>query len=95
MALGKLLAAHYCQLALQLCRNAYILRGQRRYHEAAEVCSFVSTLCLENEDDACKREAELCASSARQFMDGNYSEGEKMCVEARKSCPMNYVFRGS
>ncbi|KON30504.1 hypothetical protein AC480_01035 [miscellaneous Crenarchaeota group archaeon SMTZ1-55] len=95
MALGKLLASHYCQLALQLCRSAYLLRGQGRYHEAAEVCSFVSTLCITNEGEPCKREAELCASSARQLTDGKYSEGEKTCIEARKICPRNHVFRGS
>jgi hypothetical protein len=72
-----------------------MLRRQGRYHEAAEVCSFVSTLCIENEDESCKREARLCASSARQLMEGNYSEGEKICAEARTSCPMNYFFRGS
>jgi hypothetical protein len=95
MALEKLLASHYCQLALQLCQEARMFRVQKRYQEAAEICSFVSTLCVENEDESCMREAKLCASSAKQLTEGHYSEAEQTCVEARRSCPKNYVLRGS
>jgi len=95
MALEKLLASHYCQLALQLCQRARILRVQKHYQEAAEICSFVSTLCVENEDESCTREAKLCASSAKQLTDGHYSEAEKTCVEARRICPKSYALRGS
>jgi len=95
MALEKLLASHYCQLALQLCQRARILRVQKRYQEAAEICSFVSTLCVENEDESCKREAKLCTSSAKQLTKGHYSEAEKTCIEARRSCPKSSALRGS
>ena len=95
MVLETLFASQYCQLALQLCQRARLLRVQKRMGEAAEVCSFVSTLCVENEDESCKHEAKLCAYSAKQLVDGLYSQAEKTCLEARRTCPMNYALRGS
>jgi hypothetical protein len=95
MGLEKLLASYNCQLALQLCKRSMMLRAQERHREAAEICAFVSTLCTENLHDSCKREASLCASSAKNLVSGNYMEAKKMCDEARGICPMNHAVRGS
>jgi len=95
MTLEKLLALYYCQQALQLCQEARILRNEKHYEEAAELCFFISTICMENEDESCKREAKLCASSAKHLKNGNYSQAEKLCEEARRICLKNYELRGS
>jgi hypothetical protein len=94
MALEKLLAPYYCQQALQLCQQARILRNEHRYQKAAEICSIVSTLCVENGYDLCKRESKLCASSTKELNDGNYSQADKVCMEAMKICPMNNTIVG-
>jgi len=95
MTLEKLLAPYYCQQALQLCQQARILYEEKRYQEAAELCSFVSILCTKNEDKSCEREVKLCASSAKHLKNGNYSQVEKECEEARRICSKNYELRGS
>lgn len=94
MTVYKLLALHYCQQALQLCLEARILRYEKHYREAAKICSLISTLCIENEHESCKREGKLCASSAKQLTDGNYSKAEKLCNEARRICPKNHALTG-
>jgi len=94
MTLEKLLVPYYCQQALQLCQQARILRSEHRYQEAAKICSVVSTLCVNNGHDLCKRESKLCSSSAKDLNGGNYSQAEKACLEARKICPMNNTLVG-
>jgi hypothetical protein len=94
MALEKLLAPYYCQQALKLCRQARILKEELQYQQAAEICSFVSTLCANNRHDLCKNGSKLCASSAEELNKGNYSLAEKICEEARKICPMNDTVAG-
>ena len=95
MTVGKLLSSYYCQLALQLCQEARILRDEKRFQEAAELCSFVSTLCMGNGDESCTHEAKLCASSAKHLKSKNYLQAEKICMEAKNICPTNYSLRGS
>ena len=95
MALEKLLASYHCQQALQLCQQARILRNEQRYQEAAEICSFVSTLCMKSEDESCKREANLCASSAKHLKCGSYSLAKEACDEARRICGKINELRGS
>ena len=94
MALEKLLAPYYCQQALLLCQKARKLRNEQRYREAAEICSVVSTLCVDNGHALCERESKLCASSAKELNDGNYSQADKVCLEARKICPINHTLLG-
>jgi hypothetical protein len=72
-----------------------MLRVQKRHQGAAESRSFVSTLCVENEEESCKRGARLCAFSAQQLTDGHYSAAETMGVEARRVGPKSYALRGS
>jgi hypothetical protein len=95
MTLEKLLTPYYCQQALQLCQQARILRNEHHYQEAAELCSIVSTLCVKNGQAFCEHESKLCASSVKDLNGGNYSQSEKVCMEARRICPMNHTLVGS
>jgi len=88
------LASLYCQRALKLCKTARALVREGAHEKAAEICLYVSTLCVKNPNQLCKRESELCKASAENRLKGNIKLAEKLCLEARRICPKNYEIRG-
>jgi len=50
---------------------------------------------MKSEDESCKREANLCASSAKHLKCGSYSLAKEACDEARRICGKINELRGS
>ncbi len=84
----------YCGLALELCHIARILANRGKHREAAELCSFISTLCARKPLKICQLESSLCKASAEARLRGDYEEAEKYCLRARRTCPRNFEARG-
>jgi len=84
----------YCQLALELCQIARVLANEGRNKEAAEMCAFISTLCVKKPLSICKYESMLCKASAEARLKGDLKRAEELCLKARRTCPKNFEARG-
>ena len=88
------LALVYCSRALRLCRAARGLVAEGKHKEAAEICIYVSTLCIKNPNTTCHKESELCRASAEARLRGDLKTAEELCLMARRICPKNFEIRG-
>lgn len=88
----------YCQTALRMCLEARGLCEKGDCKKVAEICSYVSTLCKENNFEICGRESSMCSEVAKRCQSGRASEDCKkaraICDEAKKLCPQNNVVSG-
>jgi len=95
---AKTTGPFYCQSALKLCIQARQLCAGGECKKVSEICSFVSTLCPENQFETCVKESSICSEVARFCVEGQNSEGctkaRAICVEARKLCPQNNIVAG-
>ncbi|RLE73282.1 MAG: hypothetical protein DRJ37_00665 [Thermoprotei archaeon] len=88
------IALLYCDRALRLCKTARELVAKGDNEKAAEICLYISTLCIKSPNPICHRESELCKASAEARLRGEIKLAEKLCSESRRICPKNYEIKG-
>ena len=97
--LNHIIGPFYCQAALRLCIEARGLYASGDEKKAAEICSFVATLCSENDFKTCIDESAMCAQASRHYLKGRGPEeskkGNEICIEARRLCPQNHMVAGA
>lgn len=84
----------YCQRALELCQIALLLAKTGKNDEAAEICMFISSLCIKSPRASCRKESRLCRASAEARRNGQIEEANRLCLEARRICSKNYEVTG-
>lgn len=97
--LNQIIGPYYCQAALRLCIEARALYASGDEKKAAEICSFVATLCSENDFKTCIDESAMCAQASKHYLKGQgpeeFKKGNEICMEARKLCPQNHMVAGA
>ena len=61
-----------------MCRAARGLVAEGRHKEAAEICMYVSTLCIKSPNATCHKESELCRASAEARLRGDLKKAEDL-----------------
>lgn len=77
----------HCTMALKFCVEARRLMSERRYSEAAELCSRISQLCRATGRAACIEESQICSRVAELLKNGDISEALRLCKLAVVKCP--------
>ena len=96
--IDNILGSYYCQLALNLCLQAREICIKGDCEKASKICAFVSSLCMKNNLETCKKETFLCKEFSTSCLQGRGSDSCKkahlLCNEARRLCPKNNVVYG-
>jgi hypothetical protein len=97
--IDKIAASYYCQLALRMCAIARELYEKGEYKNYSEICEFISSLCIKNDCDACKKGSSICKEASslckESFKDKNLLKSVSLlCQEARRTCPSNDWIQG-
>jgi len=93
--IDQLIGSYDCLMALQLCQHALVLCAQKQCKEVADVCSFVSTLCVKQHVPSCQEETRLCISRVKACEDNDCEVARQACTQARTICLKNYEIQGS
>ena len=77
------IALVYCDRALRLCKAARELAAKGEHKRAAEICLYISTLCIKSPNPICHKESELCKASAEARLKGDIELAEKLRREKK------------
>lgn len=92
--IDKIIASYYCQLALKMCAIARELYEKGEYKNSSEICEFISSLCIKNDCELCKKESSICKKASSIYKENfkdrdSYKLASTLCQEARRTCPSN------
>ncbi|MEM2897230.1 MAG: hypothetical protein QXG01_06655 [Candidatus Bathyarchaeia archaeon] len=91
----KIVSSYYCQIALRMCAIARELYEKGEYKNSSEICEFISSLCIKNDCDFCKKESSICGKASSLCKEKNsHKLASFLCQEARRACPSNDWVQG-
>lgn len=78
-----------CALARHNCIMMLETRGRLEPALIARVCEFVSTLCVECDDEECKKQSVTCREAAEVLRKGDAVRYMELCLHACGTCPFS------
>ncbi len=80
-----------CAMARQNCIAMLETREIFDNETVAGFCEFISTLCVQLEDPACKEQSRTCNEAAKALRRGDTKKYLQLCRHACSTCPFSQM----